>query len=191
MKCPIRAGSPIASGGNRGRSSGSPRGQTRAPGRRAPGRSCRARWRGSRPASPIRDGAGDLYFIKFDPPANPEMASGAEVISTKFFYAFGYHVPENYIATVRRESIVIGEGALIDDDNGRRRQMDTRDLDALLKRVARSARWHATGLWPARRSKASRLGRSATTAHGRTTPMTSSRTSIGESSGGCSSSAPG
>jgi hypothetical protein len=93
---------------------------------------------GIAPGFTIRDGGGDLYFIKFDPPANPEMASGAEVISTKFFYAFGYHVPENYIATVRRESIVIGEGALIDDDNGRRRQMDTRDLEALLKRVARS-----------------------------------------------------
>ena len=93
---------------------------------------------GIAPGFTIRDGEGDLYFIKFDPPANPDMASGAEVISTKFFYAFGYHVPENYIATVRRESIVIGEGALIDDDNGRRRQMDTRDLDLLLKRVAHS-----------------------------------------------------
>ena len=100
---------------------------------------------GIAPGFTIRDGAGDLYFIKFDPPANPEMASGAEVISTKFFYAFGYHVPENYIATVRRESIVIGEGALIDDDNGRRRQMDTRDLDALLKRVARVTRWQLPG----------------------------------------------
>ena len=72
---------------------------------------------------------GQLYFIKFDPPSNPEMSSGAEVISTKFFYAFGYHVPENYIATIRRESLVIGEGTLIEDDNGRRRQMEQRDLD--------------------------------------------------------------
>ena len=35
------------------------------------------------------------------------MASGAEVISTKFFHAFGYHVPENYLATFRRDALVI------------------------------------------------------------------------------------
>ncbi len=93
---------------------------------------------GVAPGFTIRDGAGQLYFIKFDPPSNPEMASGAEVISTKFFHAFGYNLPENFIATVRREALVIGEGARIDDENGRRRQMDTRDLDGLLKRGARN-----------------------------------------------------
>jgi hypothetical protein len=93
---------------------------------------------GRAPGFTVRDGAGQLYFIKFDPPSNPEMASGAEVISTKFFHAFGYHVPENYVATVSRESLVIGDNALIDDDNGRRRQMDERDLDQLLKRAAQN-----------------------------------------------------
>jgi hypothetical protein len=92
---------------------------------------------GAAPGFTVRDAAGQRYFIKFDPPSNPEMASGAEIISTKFFHAFGYHVPENYLAIVRRESLVIGEGTLIEDDNGRRRQMDDRDLDALLKRGAR------------------------------------------------------
>ena len=56
------------------------------------------------------------------------MASGAEVISTKFFYAFGYNTPENYIATLRRESLVIGTD---DADRRRRRQahvMEERDL---------------------------------------------------------------
>ena len=93
---------------------------------------------GVAPGFTIRDGAGQLYFIKFDPPSNPEMASGAEVISTKFFHAFGYHVPENYIATVRRDALVIGEDARIEDDNGRRRQMDLSDLESLLKRGARN-----------------------------------------------------
>jgi hypothetical protein len=94
---------------------------------------------GRSPGFTIRDQGGQLYFIKFDPPANPEMASAAEVISTKFFYALGYHVPENYLATITRDNLVIGEGALVDDENGRRRQMDSRDLDALLKRVAGNA----------------------------------------------------
>lgn len=92
---------------------------------------------GAAPGFTVRDETGQRYFVKFDPPSNPEMASAAEVIVTKFFHALGYHVPENYLAIVRPDSLVIGEGALIDDDNGRRRQMDHRDLDALLKRAAR------------------------------------------------------
>jgi hypothetical protein len=94
---------------------------------------------GQAPGFTIRDGRGDMYFVKFDPPANREMASGAEVITTKFLYAAGYHVPENYIATIARESIVVGEGARMEDDNGRKRQMEPEDVDSLLKRAARSA----------------------------------------------------
>jgi hypothetical protein len=92
---------------------------------------------GRAPGFTIRDATGTIYFVKFDPPSNPEMASGAEVISTKFFHAFGYHVPENYIAAIRREELVINEGARIDDENGRRRQMEPQDLDSLLKMAAR------------------------------------------------------
>ncbi|HET7219776.1 MAG TPA: hypothetical protein VFJ02_17085, partial [Vicinamibacterales bacterium] len=98
----------------------------------------------------IRDEAGSTYFIKFDPPSNPEMASGAELISTKFLHAFGYNVPENYLAQVTRDRIVIGEAAMIDDDNGRRRTMDARDLDALLKRAAQ----HPDGSYRTLASKA-------------------------------------
>ena len=93
---------------------------------------------GIAPGFTARDSTGQLYFIKFDPSSNPEMASGAEVISTKLFYAFGYHVPENYLATIRREALVIGEGAPLRDKDGRR-LMKPRDLDALLRRAARQA----------------------------------------------------
>ena len=92
---------------------------------------------GQAPGFTIRDGGGQTYFVKFDPPPNPEMASGAEVITTKLLYALGYHVPENYIATIARESILVGEGARIEDTNGRKRQMEPADVDALLKRAAR------------------------------------------------------
>ena len=55
---------------------------------------------GVTPGFTIRDSAGEIYWIKFDPEGFAEMASGAEVISTKFFHAFGYHVAENYLATL-------------------------------------------------------------------------------------------
>ena len=45
------------------------------------------KFEGITPGLTIRDGAGDTFFIKFDPPAHPEMASAAEVVATKFFHA--------------------------------------------------------------------------------------------------------
>ena len=73
---------------------------------------------GIAPGFTARDSAGQLYFIKFDSSSKPEMSSGAEVISTKLFYAFGYHVLENYLATIRREALAIGEGASLRDKDG-------------------------------------------------------------------------
>jgi hypothetical protein len=92
---------------------------------------------GRAPGFTIRDESGQLYFIKFDPPSNPEMATAAEVISTKFFHAFGYHVPENYLARMTRDMLVIGDGAQVNDKRGRRRMQD-RDIDELLERAAKN-----------------------------------------------------
>jgi hypothetical protein len=85
----------------------------------------------------IRDTTGTTFFIKFDPPSNPEMASGAEIISTKFFHAFGYNVPENFIARVRPDALAIGDGTTVVDEDRRRRPMRQRDVDLLLKKAAR------------------------------------------------------
>jgi hypothetical protein len=45
----------------------------------------------------MRDAAGRMYFVKSDPPSNPEMATSADVIVSKFLWAIGYNTPENYI----------------------------------------------------------------------------------------------
>src|SRR5262245_22570990 len=37
---------------------------------------------GVTPGLQLKDAAGRLFFAKFDPPGNPEMASGAEVVAT-------------------------------------------------------------------------------------------------------------
>jgi hypothetical protein len=97
-----------------------------------------AKTEGLSPGMTIRDLAGDIYFIKFDPPSNPEMASGAEIISTKFFHAFGYHVPENYLATLRRDALAIAAGTTVEDQDGRPHPMRQRDIDAVLAKAARN-----------------------------------------------------
>ena len=94
---------------------------------------------GISPGMTIRDSLGQVYFVKFDPPTNPEMATGAEVISTKIFHAFGYHVPENYIATLRPSDLVIEPGAQVTRPDGHVHNVQQRDLDELFRRVAQKS----------------------------------------------------
>ena len=58
----------------------------------------RAKSEGVTPGFHIVDNNNNRYVIKFDPVGYSELATGAEVVSTKLFYAAGYHVPENHIA---------------------------------------------------------------------------------------------
>lgn len=52
---------------------------------------------GITPGLRIQDCQGEVYFLKFDPLHWPQMCTSAEQIGTKFFYALGYNVPENYL----------------------------------------------------------------------------------------------
>jgi hypothetical protein len=96
-----------------------------------------AKSEGISPGLTMKDSTGTVYFVKFDPKSNPEMASGAEAISTRFFYALGFNVPENYIVSVRREELELSPEATIRDEHGRRRPMTMADVDSVLARVAR------------------------------------------------------
>ena len=98
-----------------------------------------AKSEGISPGLNVRDSSDTLYFVKFDPPSNPEMATGAEAIATRLFWALGYNVPENYLARVRREDLTIAPETMLTDDFGRRRLMNDDDVDALLKKTARNS----------------------------------------------------
>ena len=93
---------------------------------------------GVTPGFTIRDSAGEIYWIKFDPQGFPAMASGAEFISTKFFHAFGYHVPENYIAILRRSDLAIAPEATMRDEDGRRRRLTQDDIEDILENAAQN-----------------------------------------------------
>src|SRR5678816_2292143 len=94
---------------------------------------------GITPGFRIRDSRGDTYVIKFDPITNPEMATSAAVIATKFFYAIGYNVPENYLVFFRRDQLRVDAAAEISTGLGPLRQMTESDLDDLLARAPRTA----------------------------------------------------
>jgi hypothetical protein len=92
---------------------------------------------GITPGYRVADPTGHLYQIKFDPPGNPEMGSGAEVIGAAFNHAIGYNVVQGYIVEIDPEKIVIAPTATTVDMTGRKKRMERADVDRVLKRAAR------------------------------------------------------
>jgi hypothetical protein len=77
---------------------------------------------GVMPGFTVRDSAGQVWFIKFDPPGYPAMATGTEVLVARLFWALGYHVPETHLAALRPEELTIDDQARITSASGNRRR---------------------------------------------------------------------
>jgi hypothetical protein len=81
---------------------------------------------------------GQLFQVEFDPISNPEMATGAEIIGTAFYHAFGYNTVDVYLAELDPECLEISKKATIWDPLvGKKRPMVRRDVDDVLRRAAR------------------------------------------------------
>ena len=96
-----------------------------------------AKTEGLTPGFMIKDSTGERYLLKFDPRKNPEMASAADVLGTRFFWALGYNVPQNYIVHFREEDLEIGDDVMITDLSGLERRMKLDDIEDILERVPR------------------------------------------------------
>ena len=94
-----------------------------------------AKAEGLTPGFSIIDSRGDRYVIKFDPKQYPELVSGAEIVSTKLFYAAGYNVPENYLVQFDPRILRLDDDVNFTDERGRIRSMSEEDIDAILQRV--------------------------------------------------------
>ncbi len=92
---------------------------------------------GITPGLVFKDSAGRRYFLKFDPLSNPEMASAADVLGSKFFYALGYNTPENYIVYFTRGQLAVDPKSKFRNPSGRDRPMKLSDIDAVLDKVPR------------------------------------------------------
>ena len=95
----------------------------------------RAKAQGVTPGFQIKDSKGERYVIKFDPPGYSELMTGAEVVSTKLFYAAGYYTPENYITYFHPEILILGDEVRFTDSKGQKRLMNQRDLKDILQRI--------------------------------------------------------
>ncbi|HVW83068.1 MAG TPA: hypothetical protein VHB50_00225 [Bryobacteraceae bacterium] len=95
-----------------------------------------AKLEGVTPGFRIKDSTGERYVIKFDPIENNEMATGADVVGSKFFFALGYNVPDNYPVRFRREQLRLGENIQFNRE-GHMTIMQPADLDHLLSKAPR------------------------------------------------------
>ena len=94
---------------------------------------------GVTPGFTVKDANGQRWFLKFDPPGMRGMATGTEVAVTRLMWALGYNVPENHIAYLRREQLVVGDGAKFTTAAGTTRGLRQGDIDQLLERAGRDA----------------------------------------------------
>jgi hypothetical protein len=90
---------------------------------------------GATPGFTVRDVNGERWFLKFDSPGYRAMSTGTEVAVTKLMWALGYNVPENHIAYVRTEQLVVGDGATFTRHGGKRRAMCADDVGDVLERA--------------------------------------------------------
>jgi hypothetical protein len=92
---------------------------------------------GITPGFTVKDATGRRWFLKFDPRGHRGMSTGTEVTVTKLMWALGYNVPENHIAYVRREQLVVSPASQFTAASGHHRTMRSSDIDRLLERVDR------------------------------------------------------
>ncbi|HSD11912.1 MAG TPA: hypothetical protein VLF14_13040 [Candidatus Binatia bacterium] len=92
---------------------------------------------GMTPGFVMRDAKGDRYVVKFDPPALPEVSTGAELVCSKIVWALGWNVPEYHLFRFHPERLVIGPGATSKDEYGRTIPLTSELLSRLLTRAYR------------------------------------------------------
>ncbi|NIP57025.1 MAG: hypothetical protein GWM92_02745 [Gemmatimonadetes bacterium] len=89
---------------------------------------------GVSPGFTVRDRKGDHYLLKFDPPGFPGLASAADVVSSRIFWAAGYHVPKDVVFTLDPGRMEIGEEATLETERGPR-PMEPGDVIEVLRRI--------------------------------------------------------
>jgi hypothetical protein len=105
---------------------------------------------GVTPGFTVRDSAGTVWYLKFDPPGFRTMATGIEIVGAKLFWALGYHVTEYYLARLFPSNLVITPEATVKLPGEAKRVMRRSDIDWLLRRAHREA----DGSYPVVASKA-------------------------------------
>jgi hypothetical protein len=80
----------------------------------------------------VRDSARQIWYVKLDHPAFPELSTGAEVISSRLLWLAGYRVPSMHVLDVERSRFVLAPTAKGKDEYNRAVWLTQEALDLLL-----------------------------------------------------------
>ena len=94
---------------------------------------------GFAPGFTAKDANGEIWFLSFDPPGNPEGATAAMVVANRIFWALGYNQVETFITSVDPDKLVIDPDATIKRPSGKRTSAKPDDISAVFERAARNA----------------------------------------------------
>src|SRR5262245_59110804 len=94
---------------------------------------------GVNPGVLIADSKNDLYLLRFDPLDYEGLATGAEMVTSRFLHALGYHVTENYLVRFARAQLVAHPEGQAVSSAGKTRSLLVTDIHALLRRVPLAA----------------------------------------------------
>jgi hypothetical protein len=92
---------------------------------------------GVTPGFQVKDSTGAKFVLKFDAPGWSELSTGAAAIGSRIFWAAGYNVPDDAVATFRAEDLDIDPKATYKDSKGKEHPITQEYLNQILSRVAR------------------------------------------------------
>jgi hypothetical protein len=92
---------------------------------------------GVTPGFSVKDGSGQTFLIKFDPPGQLGTTRAAAAITGRLLHAVGYNVPDDAAVTFTRDRLVVSPKATIRGAGGLKRTMTSADLDTMLTHVDR------------------------------------------------------
>ena len=72
-----------------------------------------AKTAGVTPGFRIRDGRGDVWLLKFDPPEHPGLTIRSGVVTNLIFHSIGFNVPIDRLVIFDLEDLQVGEGAVM------------------------------------------------------------------------------
>lgn len=92
----------------------------------------KAKSAGVTPGFTVRDGRGDVWLLKFDPPSHPGLTIRAGVVSNLLFHAIGYNTPVDRVVTFTRDDLVLDGSITISLERGRALKVNAANLDSIL-----------------------------------------------------------
>jgi hypothetical protein len=87
----------------------------------------------------VADAKNDLYLLRFDPEGHAGLATGAQIVTSRFLYALGYFVVDDYLVQFDRTQLVAHPSGQTVSSAGKPRGLVTEDIDAFLKAIPQEA----------------------------------------------------